>query len=203
MIGGLFALLLLPLKGTETKAFFPQDAEQKISRQIYRIALRVHIAKSSRPPQEFVPIFKEINDIWLNQAGICFEIEAVGHDTPHEDGIDMWFSPDLGFYNGYYDGEFIQMSDNPDLIPARNPARSSAARTAAHELGHALGLGHRQESVDNLMASKTYGWQLQQDEVDMAREEAAFFALPGSEARSCNPPTLQPALRLAQEKKVD
>ena len=33
----------------------------------------------------------------------------------------MWFSPDIGGYNGYYDGEHIQMRDFPVLAHAANP----------------------------------------------------------------------------------
>ncbi len=143
---------------------------------VYRINLRVHVAASGRSPEEFEPIFREINEIWYTQAGICFEIHTVNHDIPLSDGLDMWFSPYIGGFNGYYDGEYIQMSDAPVLAYAENPARSSAARTAAHELGHALDLPHRQDSDDNLMRSRTYGWQLNDQEIERARETAADFA---------------------------
>ncbi len=128
-------------------------------RPVYRIQLRVHLANSSRTPEEFEPIFAEINEIWQSQAGICFEIHTVFNDAPLTGGLDMWFSPDRGGFNGYYDGEYIQMTDAPVLAKASNSARSSAARTAAHELGHALNLPHFQESDDNLMRSKTFGWR--------------------------------------------
>lgn len=158
---------------------------------VYRINLRVHLADSGRTPEEFGPIFSEINEIWHSQAGICFEIHTVYHDTPLIDGLDMWFAPDIGAYNGYYDGEYIQMSDAPVLARAENPARSSAARTAAHELGHALDLPHRQDSDDNLMRSRTYGWQLNADEIRQARETAAYIALENTAPLTCGPPEIR------------
>ncbi len=154
---------------------------------LYRIKLRVHLADSSRAPEEFKPIFAEINKIWQTQAGICFEIHTVAHDTTLIDGLDMWFAPDIGGYNGYYDGEHIHMSDAPVLAHAVNPARSSAARTAAHELGHALDLRHRQESDDNLMRSRTYGWQLNEQEILHARETAADIAIEDNFPSNCGP----------------
>ena len=38
---------------------------------------RVHLGKSSRPPEQWLPILEEINTIWLAQAGICFEMQTV------------------------------------------------------------------------------------------------------------------------------
>jgi hypothetical protein len=157
---------------------------------VYRIKLLVHLRKSGRKPQEFGPIFTEINEIWWSQAGICFEIHAVDHDTPLDDGLDMWFSPYIGGLNGSYDGVNIQMTDNPDLEWAPHPARSSAARTAAHELGHAFDLRHRQDSDDNLMRSKTYGWQLNRQEVEIARGAASDMALEDRTPLRCGPPRI-------------
>ena len=159
---------------------------------VYRIKLRVHLANSSRTPQEFEPILAEINKIWQTQAGICFEIHTVDHDITLIDGLDMWFSPDIGGYNGYYDGEHIQMSDAPVLAHAANPARSPAARTAAHELGHALNLRHRQDSDENLMRSRTYGWHLNAQEIRHARETAADIAIKDTFPFNCGPAKIKP-----------
>lgn len=171
-----------------------QAAAEKSIQPVYHIPLRVHLQNSSRPPREFLAIFEEINRIWQSQAGICFQIEGVSHDRPLEEGLDMWFSPDLGVYNGYYDGEYIQMCDYPELRPAPRPAIHAAARTAAHELGHALGLSHRQASDDNLMRSKTYGWQLSDDEVSAARLSADELAIERQEVDTCSPPRFGPDL---------
>lgn len=143
---------------------------------VYHLPLAVHLADSSRPLQEFTAIFAEINRIWFAQAGIYFDITVVAGEEMAEGGLEMSFAPDIGGLNGYYDGESIRMSDHPQLRPAAHPSRSAAGRTAAHELGHALGLHHRQDSDDNLMRSKTYGWQLNADEIASARERARLLA---------------------------
>lgn len=187
VLGLLAALLFFSYAGAATEETLPTPGLQPV----YRIYLRVHLANSGRSPEEFDPIFSEINRIWYTQAGICFEIHTVYHDTPLNDGLDMWFSPYIGGYNGYYDGEFIQMSDVPDLARVENPARSSAARTAAHELGHALDLPHRQDSDENLMRSRTFGWQLNAQEIKLARETAADIAIEDTTPLTCGSPQIR------------
>jgi len=161
---------------------------------VYRIPLRVHLAESGRSHGEFRAILEEINDIWLSQAGICFEMQEVLDDRPAERGLDLWFlpvlpgGPDLnGSYRNDHD---IRVRDTPVLNPAVHPARHPAARTAAHELGHGLSLNHRQDSDDNLMRSKTFGWHLNAGEVDDARRTAAKKALPDTVPVRCGEPRI-------------
>ncbi len=188
VLGLLAALLFFSSAGSASEKEVTAPALQPV----YRINLRVHLANSRRAPEEFEPIFLEINKIWHTQAGICFEIHSVDHDITLTDGLDMWFAPDIGGYNGYYDGEYIYMSDAPVLAHAENPAVSSAARTAAHELGHALDLPHRQESDDNLMRSRTYGWHLSAQEIQHARESAAEIAIEDTSPLNCGSPKIRP-----------
>jgi hypothetical protein len=166
---------------------------------VYRIPLRVHLGESSRSPQDFKVILNEINQIWLSQAGICFEMRVVLDDVPLEQGMDIWFTPALrgGFgLNGLFLSDHdIQVRDTPILKPADHPARHPAARTAAHECGHGLSLSHRQDSDDNLMRSKTYGWQLNDQEIKDARRAAAKMALPDVSLRECAEPVLREPAR--------
>ncbi|NTW65193.1 MAG: hypothetical protein HGB21_02595 [Nitrospirae bacterium] len=152
---------------------------------VYRIPLRVHLGESGRDPLEFKDILDEINHIWLSQAGIFFVMQVVLDDEPLEQGMDIWFMPTLQGIpglNGYFQSAHdIQVRDNPILKPAEHPARHPAARTAAHECGHGLSLPHRQDSDDNLMRSKTSGWQLNAQEIRDARKAAAMMALPDAE----------------------
>ena len=140
----------------------------------YRLDLRVHLGASGRNPGDFQKVFAEINRIWFSQSAICFRVETVDHDAPLPEGLDLWFLSDMEGYNGYYGGPHaIRVRDFPVLSPAQDPSTDPAARTAAHELGHALGLSHRQESDDNLMRSKTFGWALNGREIAAARKAAA------------------------------
>lgn len=156
---------------------------------VLRIPARIHLGKSLRPPDRFRAILDEINSIWLSQAGICFEMQVVMHDEPGRHGFDLWFLPHLeggDQWNGLYiTGNAISVRDTPLLNPAPRPARHPAARTAAHEFGHALGLPHRQDSDDNLMKSKTFGWQLSEQEIAIARAAAAVIALPDQAPLNC------------------
>ena len=163
---------------------------------VYRIPLRVHLDKSDRAPWDFTDIFKEINHIWLSQAGICFEIEVVMRDEIADQGMDIWFMPVIGnidSLNGYYDGDHaIWVRDTPVLNPAAYSAQYPAARTAAHEFGHGLGLVHRQNSDNNLMRSKTFGWRMNEQEVLTARRAAAKKSLPDTGAAQCGHAVFRP-----------
>ena len=64
----------------------------------------------------------------------------------------------------------------------------------AHELGHVLNLPHLQESDDNLMRSKTFGWQLSDQEIRIAREAAADIAFEDTSMPNCGPPRINPLL---------
>lgn len=167
----------------------PELEMKSTCRPVLRISLRIHLGKSAWQSPDFIPIAEEISSIWLGQAGICFETEIVLHDHPAADGFDLWFAPVLQqkpSYNGlFHDEHDIHVRDLPVLDPAKHPARSATARTAAHEMGHALGLRHRQDSADNLMRSKTYGWQLNAEEIRRARRTALSKALPDREPQQC------------------
>jgi hypothetical protein len=71
------------------------------------------------------------------------------------------------------DDHDIHVRDEPELNAVVDSAHSAAGRTAAHELGHALHLVHRQDSDENLMRSKTWGYRLGADEIQLARQIAA------------------------------
>jgi hypothetical protein len=163
---------------------------------VYRVPLRVHLGESGRSPEEFTVILEEINDIWLSQAGICFEMQIVLDEEPMKLGMDIWFLPvlpsDPGLNGCFQDEHSIQVRDTPILGSADHPAHYPAARTAAHECGHGLSLHHRQDSDDNLMRSKTYGWQLNAKEVQEARRAAAGKALQDTSLRNCGNPRISP-----------
>jgi hypothetical protein len=164
--------------------------DRPVPQPVYHIPLRVHLGKSGRhDAAAFRPVLDEINAIWLSQAGICFEMQIVETEDRRKVGMDLWFMPILPggmWLNGYYrDDHEIHVRNRPELGPAEHPARHPAARTAAHELGHGLGLRHRQDSDDNLMRSRTSGWQLNDEEVRIARETAKHKALSDAAVRKC------------------
>jgi hypothetical protein len=163
---------------------------------VFHIPLRVHLDRSFRPTSDFKEILDEINHIWWSQAGICFEMQIVMNDRVRPLGFDIWFVPHIDSNdsrNGLFDSAHaIYVRDMPILSAAPRPAKHSAARTAAHELGHALNLPHRQDSDDNLMRSKTYGWHLNGQEIAVARKAAAVQAGKNNIASKCSPVQINP-----------
>jgi hypothetical protein len=121
-------------------------------------------------------------------------MQTMPDDRIAERGWDLWFMsllPGGDDLNGYYRSDHdIRVRDTPNLMPAVHPARHPAARTAAHELGHGLSLIHRQDSDDNLMRSKKFGWQLNAQEIDEARRTEATKALTDTAPMRCGEPRI-------------
>jgi hypothetical protein len=114
---------------------------------VHRIPLRVHTAASRLTEAELGMILAEVNQIWLAQAGVCFEIEVTASETNRSDGFDFRYTagqiPGAGSSNGVYQSAHsIWSIDQPRLGDVMKPVKQPAARTTAHELGHALGLAH-------------------------------------------------------------
>jgi hypothetical protein len=173
-----------------------QKQESSPPLPVYHIPLRVHLNESARPAAAFTEILEEINHIWWSQAGICFEMQVVMNDDVKSPGFDIWFVPRIDNSNSingvYSSGHSIYVRDTPILRAAHRSAQHPTARTAAHELGHALGLPHRQDSDDNLMRSKTFGWQLNREEIAIARKAAASRAIMNNIEPFCGPIQIKP-----------
>jgi hypothetical protein len=176
----------------------PAKQEPSPSLSVYHIPLRVHVGRSARSAAGYAKILEEINHIWRLQAGICFEMQVVMNDDVQSSGFDLWFVPRINnndSVNGIFSGgHSIYVRDTPILNAAPRPAQHPAARTAAHELGHALNLPHRQDSDDNLMRSKTYGWQLNHEEIAVARKAAAAQSMKNNVDTTCGPVQIMPQL---------
>jgi hypothetical protein len=170
---------------------------------IYRLPLSVHVGRSALLGESLQRVLAELNAIWLDQAGICFEMKVTAADEPSETGFDLYFSgspiPNAEGVNGIYRGvQDIWSLDNPSLDWAPNPVRFPAARTAAHELGHGLRLAHQNcgdacpceapASIacdDLLMRSGRLGFALTRSEVEKARRSAAERSTADTTPRSC------------------
>ncbi|HRH94295.1 MAG TPA: hypothetical protein PLB55_00095 [Prosthecobacter sp.] len=166
------------------------------------LPVRVHLVQSVAHPrlQTTVSeagvraIFDEVNAIWA-QAGIRFEIEAVGVLQALDRPLKKWFERDRNWVkaaiptnqfsptaidvcfvkemgpNGFFYGEPVVVCENPEFTKVKGGSDNPVARVAAHELGHVLFLKHRQEHT-NLMASGRNGVSLNNQEIRDARERA-------------------------------
>ena len=159
---------------------------------LLRIDVRIHWGNSGLTQEELENYLAEMNTIWRDQAGICFEFQVVEHDELMTTGFDVMFQPEVGGPNGYYAGDHdIWCRDYPSLSPAPNPVMYGGARTCAHELGHGLTLDHDQNSDDYLMRSGTLGFQLPEYQIDQARVRALEKALEDTEPLICGAPVFE------------
>jgi hypothetical protein len=177
---------------------------------VYHLPLRVHVAKSALTDAELGVILGEVNKIWLEQAGVCFEAEVTESETNRSDGFDFRYTsgtiPGASTANGLTENAHsIWSIDHPRLNDVMKPVMNPAARTTAHELGHALGLAHENPPPSNdcaspcycvqmgddcdeyLMRSGTKGFHLSAPEITIARGRAARSALQ-DQAPQCAPP---------------
>jgi hypothetical protein len=168
---------------------------------LLKVPVRVHLMQSSTEPAlqttlkvaEASHIFLGVNKIWA-QSGVQFELEsivitrALDNAPASKDPKDRWvvktLSPlsrtssaiDVCYVktvaaNGFYSGGVVVVKDAPVLKSVPGGTDEPLARVTSHELGHALGLSHRQDST-NLMASKTTGFSLNENEIALARAGA-------------------------------
>jgi hypothetical protein len=178
---------------------------------VFRVPLRVHVADSKLTDAELGVIFGELNQIWLGQAGVCFEIEVTASETNRSDGFDFRYTagqiPGASSANGLtQNAHAIWSIDHPRLADVMTPVMNPTARTTAHELGHALGLAHENPPPSNdcaspcycaqlgedcdeyLMRSGTKGFHLSKPEIEIARGRATRVALADQSATQCGAP---------------
>jgi hypothetical protein len=169
------------------------------------LPLRAHLMRSATDPAltttltpaDVRRIVGKVNVIWA-QAGIRFELESIvttdalavpanaKFPTAH-DRVKAAIPPaaltaaayDVCFVkqiapNGFHYGEPSVVKDTAAVDAVPGGMDEPIPRVTAHELGHALGLRHRQDVV-NLMASKSSGYSLNEEEIRIARDRAQRF----------------------------
>jgi hypothetical protein len=169
------------------------------------------MGQSNLTNADLAPILAELNQIWLSQAGICFEIEVTNDETDQTTGFDFRYVsgtiPAAPTANGLTQGPHkIWSIDHPSLGSAPNPVQNPAARTTAHELGHALNLDHENPPPstdcatpcycatlpagcdDFLMRSGKKGFFLSDPEIQISRKAAPRYALPATAPTACAAP---------------
>lgn len=179
--------------------------EAPAAREEIVLPLRAHLLRSATDPAlrttlteaDVRRIVGKVNLIWA-QAGIRFELESVvvtealavpatsRFPTAHDRikaaipvaalgarTLDVCFVKQIG-PNGFHYGEPSVVKDTAEVTAVPGGLDEPIPRVTAHELGHALGLRHRQE-VTNLMASKSSGYSLNEEEIRIARGRAQRY----------------------------